>query len=205
MRRGRVALTTRVDAGRLVPNDMPGVWARVARSLAEAGTEQVALVGYLPETGQDLLLAFAAACPVPVVMERKQACESHDPVRHPAWCDRTRCGVIVSQAGLFGVHRGLPVQLAAQGLISNLMVTASLLQGHGPSPTSVQVRLEVARINADRGTADDTWSLSGTELLSVTDAVELAGLLNGLADQVEQDRDWYAPAHRSRRAAWRRS
>jgi hypothetical protein len=106
---------------------------------------------------------------------------------------------------LFGQHEGSPVQLTAGGLISNLMVTASLLQGHGPSPTSVQVRLEVARINADPGAADDTWSLSGTELLSVADGVELAGLLTGLGDQAKQDRDWYATAHRSRRAAWRRS
>lgn len=67
MRRSRVALTTRVDASALVPDDMPGLWARLARALAQAGTEQVALVGYLPETGQDLLQAFAAACPAPVL------------------------------------------------------------------------------------------------------------------------------------------
>ena len=65
--RGRIAVTLRVDATRLAAGDMPGVWDRLARPLAEAGTDHVAVIGYLPETGQDLLLAFAAACPVSVV------------------------------------------------------------------------------------------------------------------------------------------
>jgi hypothetical protein len=64
---GRVGVTVRVDAARLGPDDMPAVWARLARPLAEADARHLLVVGYLPETDQDLLAAFAAACPTPVL------------------------------------------------------------------------------------------------------------------------------------------
>jgi hypothetical protein len=60
-------------------------------------------------------------------------------------------------------------------------------------------------MSTDPVAMDDKWSLSGSEVLSVADAVGLAGLLKGLTDQAAQDRDWYSRNHRSRRDAWRRS
>lgn len=64
---GRVTLTVRVDGTTISRDDMPAVWDQLARPLAEAGVEHLVLLGYLPESGQDLLLAFAGTCPLPVL------------------------------------------------------------------------------------------------------------------------------------------
>jgi Domain of unknown function (DUF4192) len=62
---GRIALTMRVAAPD--PTDAPLIWRRLAKPLAEAATDDVAVVGYLPAEQEPLLLEFADASPIPPV------------------------------------------------------------------------------------------------------------------------------------------
>lgn len=154
LHRGRVALTTRVDAARLAPDDMPDVWARVARSLAEAGTEQVALVGYLPETGQDLLLAFAVACPVPVLDVQRVhegrwwslTCPGGPdccPPGQPIVADPALIAPLIATAGAPAASRDDVAACLRPGPVEQVAAVARLLPLH-PTPTPAALYRAVA-------------------------------------------------------------
>lgn len=59
---GRIAVTVRVDAPAL--DDPIQVWSRLARPLAEAGVDEIAVVGYLSQDADRGLLGFAETAPV---------------------------------------------------------------------------------------------------------------------------------------------
>jgi hypothetical protein len=59
---GHITVTIRVDTPAL--DDPARIWARLDRPLAEAGVDEVAVVGYLPADGDRRLLGFAALAPV---------------------------------------------------------------------------------------------------------------------------------------------
>ena len=65
LREDRVEVTIRVTAP--PPDEVPAVWGRLAKPLDDAGAEYVSVVGYLPAEQDGLLLAYAAAAPVPPV------------------------------------------------------------------------------------------------------------------------------------------
>ena len=132
-------------------------------------------------------------------MERKQACDLHDPVPHPAWCDRAACTATPS-ATTGEVHRSAMISVVIRGPMSQMTVTGWLVQAHAPWLTSVLIQLDVAGVTPDTSeTADDGWSVSGTVTMSLEGAAELTGLLGDLVQQATQDWDRYACVHR----AWR--
>ncbi len=158
LRRGRVVLTTRVDATALVPDDMPALWARLARPLAQAGTEQVALVGYLPETGQDLLETFAAACPAPVLDVQRVhegrwwslTCPNGPhccPPGQPVTADPALIAPLIAAAGAPAASRDDVAACLQPGPVEQTSAVARLLPLH-PAPTPATLYRAVADAHA---------------------------------------------------------
>jgi hypothetical protein len=154
LHRGRVAVTLRVDATRMVADDMPGVWDRLARPLAEAGTDHVAVIGYLPAAGQDLLLAFAGACPAPVLDVQRV----HDgrwwsltcpngpdccPPGQPVAADPALVAPLIAAAGAPAVSRDEVAACLEPGPVDQVSAVAGLLPVSPAPPPATLFRAVV--------------------------------------------------------------